>query len=281
MKGYDLLKGAGYIDDDLVDEALQAEVSGGISAENARPGFRERLGNALNGWSVRRRWVTAVACLAIAVIAGWGITQGGRASAPMTDQAKNAADSEIQYAGAMEEGEFEDSLAVAEAEPAEAPEADAGEPRESEPAAVAVPAEAPMAMESDEELDAVSEMIEDYPGDYSAYCYAAPAAGEVGYSMPLQDAMAEYGDAVMYRVCVEIFKNGEETPLPGDDREVAELLSMLSRDYGIVTALEKATDANGKKQVYPTLHATFDQLRRFPGDGDHGWMLYLYGEKAE
>jgi hypothetical protein len=136
-----------------------------------------------------------------------------------------------------------------------------------------------MATEPEEELDAISEMIEGYPGDYSSYCYAVPAAGQTGYSVALQDAMAVYDNTVTYRVYVEIFKAGADTPLKGDDKEVAKLLSMLSRDYGITTALEKVKDANGKKQVYPTLHATFDQLRHFPGDEDHGWMLYLYDEK--
>jgi hypothetical protein len=269
MKGFDLLKGLGYLDDDLVEEAL------------AEP---EKEKGKLLTFPARWRWVAAAACLAIAFFAGWGVSQHGMASAPMADQAKNAADSEIYYTGAMEEGELEDSLVVAaaepaEAEPAEAPEMDADEPRESEPAAT--PAEAPMAMESDEELAAVSEMIEGHPGDYSAYCYAVPAAGQTGYSVALQDAMAEYDETVTYRVYVDIFRNGEETPLPGDDKEVAELLAMLSKKYGIVTALEKGKDANGKKQVYPTLHATFDQLRRFPADEDHGWMLYLYDERPQ
>ncbi|MBR5642401.1 MAG: hypothetical protein IKW92_09765 [Firmicutes bacterium] len=271
MKGFDLLKGVGYIDDDLVEEAL------------GQPAANQEKGKLLT-FPARWRWVAAAACLAIAFFAGWGVSQSGMAHAPMADQAKNASDSEIYYTGAMEEGELEDSMVVAEAEPAEAepaevPEPDAGEPRENEPAAA--PAEAPMAMESDEELAAVSEMIESYPGDYSAYCYAVPAAGQTGYSVALQDAMAVYDNAVTYRVYVEIFKEGSETPLKGDDKEVAELLAMLSKKYGITTALEKVKDTNGKKQVYPTLHATFEQLRRFPADEHHGWMLYLYDERPQ
>ena len=133
----------------------------------------------------------------------------------------------------------------------------------------------------DEEFDAVTEMIENYPGDYSYACYAVPAAGEVGYSQPLQDAMAEYHGEATYRVFVDIFEDGAETPLKGDDPKVAKLLKALSDDYGIVTALEKATGPDGKKTVYPTLHATFEQLRKFPGDAEHGWMLFLYGERVE
>ena len=285
MKGYDLIKGMGYIDDEFVEEALNAEAAGAPAAQKEKSGFGEKLKAFFFGRSAGR-WVAAAACLAIAVYAGWGITQNSKDAAPqasepmyMSDSAKNAEDKEIYYAGAAEAEED-----VMEDAQVEAEEAD--EPRETEPAEA--PAEmtvsvasAPAALEPDEELDAVTEMIESYPGDYSSACYVVPGPGEVGYSMPLQDAMAEYDRTVTYRVFVDIFKEGEETPMDGGDKEVAKLLDMLYRDYGITTALEKVKDANGKKHVYPTLHATFDQLRRFPGDEDHGWMLFLYDEKAE
>ena len=273
MKGYDLIKGMGYIDEDLAAEALEAEAAGAPAAQKAKSGFGEKLRAFFTGKSAARRWAAAVACLAIAAYAGWGITQGGKSAAPqasqpvyMSDSAKNAEDGEYYYAGA-----------------AEAEEAD--EPRETEPAEA--PAEmttavasAPEAMEPEEEFDAVTEMIESYPGNYGNACYVMPGPGEVGYSMPLADAMAEYGDAVTYRVCADIFRDGEETPMDGDDPEAAELLNMLFRDYGITTALETCTGADGKVQVWPTLHATFDQLRNFPADGAHGWMLFLYDEKV-
>ncbi|MBR3035078.1 MAG: hypothetical protein IKI53_06890, partial [Firmicutes bacterium] len=89
-----------------------------------------------------------------------------------------------------------------------------------------------------------------------------------------------HGEAT-YRVFVDIFEDGAETPLKGDDPKVAKLLKALSDDCGIVTALEKATGPDGKKTFYPTLHATFEQLRKFPDDAEHGWMLFLYGERVE
>ena len=285
MKGFDLLKGMGYIDDDLAGEALDAQVKAGPAAQEKKAGFGEKLKDFFFGRSAGR-WVAAAACLAIAVYAGWGITQNSKDAAPqasgpmyMSDSAKNAESSEYFYAGAAE---AEENMM----EDAQAEVAEADEPRETEPAEApaemtTVVASAPAAMEDDEELDAVTEMIESYPGDYSSACYVVPAPGEVGYSMPLQDAMAQYDNTVTYRVLADIFPEGAETPLAGDDKEVAKLLDMLFRDYGITTALEKVKDADGKKHVYPTLHATFDQLRHFPGDEDHGWMLFLYDERVE
>ncbi|MBP5749549.1 MAG: hypothetical protein J6X24_02035 [Firmicutes bacterium] len=278
MKGYDLLKGMGYIDDDIAGEALDALPQAKPAAQEKKAGFGEKLKAFFFGRSAAR-WVAAAACLAVAVYAGWGITQGSKdsltapAEAPlyMNDSMKNAEESDYEYAG-MEEAE----------EDVEMDDAAAEIPHESEPSeAPAAAAGAPVAAEDEQELDAVEGLIEDYPGDYENACYAVPAAGETGYSMPLQDAMAEYDRTVTYRVCADIFPEGAEEPLPGDDPEVAELLGMLTRDYGIATKIETYKDASGEKRVLPTLQATFDQLRRFPADEEHGWMLFLYGERAE
>ena len=286
MKGYDLIKGIGHLDEDIVEEALTAEAPAADVAPVKEPRRFLRLS--------RMRWVAAAACIAIAVFAGWGITKGERVSvapmesagAPMvaSDSAKNAMDSETAYAVAEEapqateeEDVLDESMAIAEAEtePAGVPETYAGEPAE----AAAAVAEVPIVAEAADELEAVSEMVQGYPGDYSSACYAVPLNGEVGYSMPLQDAMAEYDNAVTYRVYVDIFKG--EALLDPAGQEVAELFAMLSRDCGITTVLEKAAGPDGKKTVYPTLHATFEQLRHFPVDEDHGWMLYLYDERVE
>lgn len=279
MKGQDLLKGMGYIDDKLVEEALLDERPA-AAQEKASAGFWEKL-RELFGERASRRWVTAVACLAVVIVAGWGISQGGRmgsmdaapASAPMLGEQKDAS-----LSAGLEE------TAAEEAEPADAPETeeDAVSVASNGIEYAGAPAEMPMEPAAeDEEFDAVTEMIENYPGDYSYASYAVPAAGEVGYSQPLQDAMAEYHGEATYRVFVDIFEDGAETPLKGDDPKVAKLLKALSDDCGIVTALEKATGPDGKKTVYPTLHATFEQLRKFPGDAEHGWMLFLYGERVE
>ena len=261
MKGYDLIKGMGHLEEELIEEALTAD-----AAAEPQPVRQPKRFLQLS----RMRWVAAAACIAVAVFAGWGLTNGGRmgtADAPvyMSDSAKNAMDEEMTY-GVTEEAAEETAGETAEmeisAEPAEAP-------AES----------APMAAEPEEELDAVTEMIESFPGDYREACYAVPKNGEVGYSMPLQDAMAVYDNAVTYRVYADIFRDEELLDPAG--KETAQLLDMLFRNYAITTALEKVTGPDGKKAVYPTLHATFEQLRRFAGDEEHGWMLYLYGERVE
>ena len=125
MKGYDLIKGMGYIDDEFVEEALNAEAAGAPAAQKEKSGFGEKLKAFFFGRSAGR-WVAAAACLAIAVYAGWGITQNSKDAAPqaseptyMSDSAKNAEDKEIYYAGAAEaeENMMEDAEAeVAEAE---------------------------------------------------------------------------------------------------------------------------------------------------------------------
>ncbi len=53
-------------------------------------------------------------------------------------------------------------------------------------------------------------------GGVSDACYAMPEAGEVGISVPLLDAMREYGDTVKYAVSVHVFSGA--TPAPVEKR---------------------------------------------------------------
>lgn len=246
MKGYDLLKGMGHIDDSLVEEALTAEQSLREPVREPKRGFWERLA----AWPARTRWVAAAACVAIAVFAGWGISQGGQkmtapSTAPMEmamdgelpESAKNAAESEMAYGGSEE---AEDSLNVqVAAEPEEAP------------------------------FYTASTLVESYESDQRDACYVVPEAGASNYSVPLRDAMAEYGETALYHVVVDIFEDGAEKPLEANDPEVAELLEDLQRGYGIETSLEPC----------PSLYATYEQLQNFPADEDHGWMLFLFDEE--
>ena len=179
MKGFDLIKGIGYIDDDLAAEALEEK--------KVRPIFRSR--------SCARRWVAVAACLAVAVLAGVGLIQGRMGSYPA----------------------------------AQAPDMMATQEKNTSYTVGAVSEEAAEAAESIEEAetDAVSAVIADHPGYYGYACYEVPAPGTVGYSLPLQDAMAEYHGDATYLVYAEIFRGGEETPLAADDPETAALLDAL------------------------------------------------------
>lgn len=285
MKGYDLLKGMGHIDDDLVAEALEAEVA-------AAPEERKvvRL-SRFAGWSAARRWGTAVAAVAVLCLAGLGAFGGmGQSSkdatpaagAPMLGVTQEGEQKNTMNLGlTAESAEEEDAPEMAE-EPAEVAELDEAAPAETEP----LPTEGVEMPTSDSyayagmDADAYNgkTLVSGYP-DAPDGCYVTPKNGDVGYSEPLRAAMKEYGDEAVYRVWVDIFK--DEVQLDPDDPEVAELLVAFGREHNITTAIETYTDADGIEHVYPTMHATYEQLQNFAADEAHGWMLFLYDERVK
>jgi len=295
MKGYDLLKGMGHIDDDLVAEALEAEVA-------AAPEERKvvRL-SRFAGWSAARRWGTAVAAVAVLCLAGLGAFGGmGQSSkdatpaagAPMLgvtqegEQKNTALGSGMEIAEAAPESAEEESAPEMAEEPAEMVELDEAAPAETEP----LPAEAAEGVEipaSDgyEYAGAVDAdayngktLVSDYP-DAPEGCYVTPKNGETNYSEPLRAAMREYGDEAVYRVWVDLF--ADEKQLAPDDPEIAALLRTVAGGQNITTAIETYTDADGIEHVYPTMHATYEQLQNFAADEAHGWMLFLYDERVK
>ena len=285
MKGYDLLKGMGHIDDDLLAEALEAEVA---TAPEERKVVRL---SRFAGWSAARRWGTDVAAVAVLCLAGLGAFGGmGQSSkdatpaagAPMLGVTQEGEQKNTMNLGlTAESAEEEDAPEMAE-EPAEVAELDEAAPAETEP----LPTEGVEMPTSDSyayagmDADAYNgkTLVSAYP-DAPDGCYAAPKNGEAGYSEPLRAAMKEYGDDAVYRVWVDIFK--DEVQLDPDDPEVAELLVAFGREHNITTAIETYTDANGADHVYPTLHATYEQLQNFAADEAHGWMLFLYDERVK
>ena len=285
MKGYDLLKGMGHIDDDLLAEALEAEVA---TAPEERKVVRL---SRFAGWSAARRWGTAVAAVAVLCLEGLGAFGGmGQSSkdatpaagAPMLGVTQEGEQKNTMNLGlTAESAEEEDAPEMAE-EPAEVAELDEAAPAETEP----LPTEGVEMPTSDSyayagmDADAYNgkTLVSAYP-DAPDGCYAAPKNGEAGYSEPLRAAMKEYGDDAVYRVWVDIFK--DEVQLDPDDPEVAELLVAFGREHNITTAIETYTDANGADHVYPTLHATYEQLQNFAADEAHGWMLFLYDERVK
>ena len=291
MKGYDLLKGMGHIDDDLLAEALEAQVA-------AAPEERKvvRL-SRFAGWSAARRWGTAVAAVAVLCLAGLGAFGGmGQSSkdatpaagAPMLgvtqegEQKNTALGSGMEIAeAAPESAEEEDAPEMAE-EPAEVAELDEAAPAETEP----LPTEGVEMPTSDSyayagmDADAYNgkTLVSAYP-DAPDGCYAAPKNGEAGYSEPLRAAMREYGDEAVYCVWVDLF--ADEKQLAPDDPEIAALLRTVAGGQNITTAIETYTDADGIEHVYPTMHATYEQLQNFAADEAHGWMLFLYDERVK
>ena len=285
MKGYDLLKGMGHIDDDLVAEALEAEVAAAPEERNVVCLSR------FAGWAAARRWGTAVAAVAVLCLAGLGAFGGmGQSSkdatpaagAPMLGVTQEGEQKNTMNLGLTAEAAEEEDAAEMAEEPVEMAELDEAAPAETEP----LPTEGVEMPTSDSyayagmDADAYNgkTLVSGYP-DAPDGCYVTPKNGDVGYSEPLRAAMKEYGDEAVYRVWVDLF--ADEVQLDSDDPEVAELLVAFGREHNITTAIETYTDANGADHVYPTLHATYEQLQNFAADEAHGWMLFLYDERVK
>lgn len=118
--------------------------------------------------------------------------------------------------------------------------------------------------------------VEAYPMDAEA-CYAAPKNGEVNLSVPLREAMKEYGDNARYRVVVDRFRN--EQPLDPTGDEVEAEMDRLAA-VGIVSAYERVYDHEELERAYFTIHATRYELEHFPPSDDYGYMLFLYAERV-
>lgn len=112
-------------------------------------------------------------------------------------------------------------------------------------------------------------LIRSYPV-MAQYCYDAADNGECFRSVPLSDAMDEYGDSVHYYLQVHLFRDGDLIT------DSAALSAEAERLYaaGYTPAIETV---NGNETVF-TLNATYDQILNFPVESDHGYFLYLRDE---
>ncbi len=107
--------------------------------------------------------------------------------------------------------------------------------------------------------------------------YATPENGKFYFSIPLSEAMNEFGDSVLYRVVVDVFNNKEQ--LSSDSSQVQDECERLS-NIGYVVAYE--TVSNGESyHYYFTLHATYDELTEFIANESYGYFLFLYDERVE
>jgi len=118
-------------------------------------------------------------------------------------------------------------------------------------------------------------MISGY-GDGSEACYKAPENGEVGWSIPLRGAVEEYGDGVLYRVFVDLLKDGQTVPQDSDEAE-RERERLASLGYTVATETVRETD--GAEFTYFTLHVFKEKLEALD-PGDYGYMLFLYNERV-
>ncbi len=111
-----------------------------------------------------------------------------------------------------------------------------------------------------------------YDGDTissEAYSYKSPDNGEYFFSYLLNKALEKHGDAAIYRVRVDVFK---ENKLITDNAELEKTADILA-EKGCTVALEYT---NGECVL--TLHATESQLKSFEADGEHGYFLFLFND---
>ncbi|MBE5877273.1 MAG: hypothetical protein E7290_10360 [Lachnospiraceae bacterium] len=199
MRGVDLLKDIGYIDDSLVQEAA---LDTGIS----------KKGKTVS-WSKWTRWGSIAAGFAVLCIAAVAFRQNFRSydateSACMTDSTKSSAkiystnDAVIEEAAEMY---AEDNAAAAE-DTAIMPEAEKSNTT-SHQSVVTEDAKA-----ETQEIH----LVKDYSMEIGAdgevakmeveVCYAVPGKGEYFYFYELEEAMKEYaGQAVEYYVAIDVF----------------------------------------------------------------------------
>jgi len=123
------------------------------------------------------------------------------------------------------------------------------------------------------------EMISSYPLSYDA-SYCLPYKGGVGISMPLQSAMEEYGDSVIYRIAVDIFDdNNSQFTDKSMLSEEAERLSEL----GYISVIDTYTclNENSENTEYNKLelHSTLEQVQNFPANPDYKYFLFLSEER--
>lgn len=117
-------------------------------------------------------------------------------------------------------------------------------------------------------------MISDYEAD--EHIQTTPQNNQLFMSYALEKAMEEYGDDVLYRVFVEIYRDGEL--LVGDEVYFKDEIQRLF-NAGITVAFEKYFDGQ-KEHYYFTLHTYKSNIDNFQLNENYGYILYLYEEKV-
>ena len=97
------------------------------------------------------------------------------------------------------------------------------------------------------------------------------------FSVPLREAINEYGDSVLYRVVVDVFS--DEDQLSPDSNKVQSECERLS-NIGYTVAYETYFDG-ASYHYYFTLHATYDELTNFNVNDNYGYFMFLYNERVE
>lgn len=270
MKGSDLLKGMGSIDEELLGEALEkAESAGsGVSAETEdRKIISTRA--AANRKKNRTQIIAMAASVAIVVLIGARAFRNGLFSGAPAHDASPAASSAGSSESVPGAAPSEASAVTSESEAGtaeitvnepyfiqdsgqtytqveagtDAPVAEPEDPYYNQTIPQQNPGLAPFLPEdhaadkaSDTQQDPNAYMVDRYDlqGDFS---YVAPQNGQLAFSETLRAAMEEHGaGGAVYRVAVHVFKDGQK--LEDTDPEIMEILEAIHANQGIITAVE-------------------------------------------
>lgn len=126
------------------------------------------------------------------------------------------------------------------------------------------------------ELSEITTVVSDYSYGGEA-CYKAPDNGHCIYSIPLQKAMEEYGDMVLYKTVVDVFSDNNmfESNSEAVKNEIKRLAEI---DYTV--DFEHYNDGT-MDHYYFVLYATQEQLTNFVRNDNYGYMFWLYDERAK
>ena len=115
-------------------------------------------------------------------------------------------------------------------------------------------------------------LIRSYPAP-GEYCYAAPANGQCACTVPLRQAMEEYGDSAHYLLVLHLFADQSQM------NDIAALTAESERLYqlGYTPAIETVVTQEETVQIL-TLNATYDQIENFPAEDDRSYFLLLRDE---
>lgn len=119
-------------------------------------------------------------------------------------------------------------------------------------------------------------MISSYGSMASSASYQSPDNGACRYSIPLREAMEEYGDTVLYCVVVDVFSDNQM--LEANSEAVKNERERLA-ELKYTVALETYYDGT-MNHYYFSLHATQEQLTNFLQNDNYGYMFWLYDERV-
>lgn len=117
-------------------------------------------------------------------------------------------------------------------------------------------------------------MIRDFEGE-SLNAKIVPQNGTVYMTQSLQNAMEHYGDKAKYNVGITVFKSG--TALDNHSDEVTAVRKRFS-ELGYIAFFEEYWLWEDNYKTVLGCHFSYEELKNFNADENHGYILYLYDE---